>query len=69
MPTKKELEAEVESLKRSNAALKGQITKLSDSGALDEPVRELLELIEAKGLASQINETGEIRRVYEALDS
>lgn len=77
MPTKAELEEEVESLKRSNSALRGQITKLQEA-AEEQPeeevstsfrgkIRTLLQSIENKGLVHQIGNKGEYDDVKDAM--
>jgi len=70
MPTKDELTEEVEALKRSNAALKGQITKLqeaSPSEGLEDAVRVLLKAIDDKGLTNQIGNRKEVATVRNLL--
>lgn len=62
MPTKAELEEQVEELKRSVAAYKGRITKLENEGASSDEVRELCEkacaLVERMKLRSTVQQTG-----------
>lgn len=70
MPTKAELEDEIDALHKSVASFKGQITKLKAvepvGEGLVEAARALVDQIEHRGLSTQVGQK-QVRLVREAI--
>lgn len=75
MPTKAELEEEVEALKKTISSLKGQATRLRNEAEEPEEVSDsfrgdvavLLQAIEEKGLVHQIGNKKQYSNVKDAM--